>query len=449
MLGFRTRTGGLATGASAVALLALASATAGANPSHSALPTASPPPSASPGASSLGGEFGATQPIYNDDFSDETRWYVGSDNSGSYAYKDGAYLAEVTTDNRTSWSFVPLDPAKPVVHILGTVTPVSGRGAAGYLCMAGSGDAAKSLFATVSTAGDWVLGSTSGSNTSVLARGPLPLFSAFDQDGLPTTISLDCAMTQGDGHTRASLWIDGQRAGEVQTAEGIGPFDHVGVILGDEDAGFSASFDDLSVLGGDDEVEAIDSAAAGTGNGSTGSPSASPSANASAAPLSTTSPEPSASPEPTAAPSPEPSQALSRAQLALLEHVPAFMRTGCMAADPLPDTAGQVASVQCPGSSGISVWYYQFNSKQNVDAAFDAYTSAKATGKDCQKGPSTITFNVNGKPVGSLACYTLPDTQTVQFQWVNEPLKILAFAQQESGTFADVFSWWRTAGPVS
>lgn len=441
---------GLATLAVAVLVL-LASATA----ALGASPSPSPSPS-SPDTQLIGGELGASEPIFVDDFSDETRWYVGDGDTTAYRYEDGSYVAEVKTDDRTAWSYKTLDKSKPVVHILGTVKPETGRGAAGYLCMAGTGDAAKALFATESTAGYWVLGTISGSDTTVLARGPLSEFTGFTEGGTLTTIALDCGMTtagEADG-TRAILWVDGRRVGEVQTPDVIGPFDRVGVIVGDEDAGFSASFDSLTVLGGDDKAPYLDSIAAGSGTSTTPSESPSASGGPSAQPTTSAEPTGSAEPtqvpsaEPTEVPSAEPTQALDKAQQALLTHVPQARRAECAAGTALPDTPGQVAALQCTSPDGISAWYYQFNSKKNVDAAFDAYTSPKATGKDCQKGPSTITFNLDDKPAGTLACYTLPDTDTVQFEWVNEPLKILAFAQQENGRFADVFDWWRGAGPV-
>src|SRR3954470_5595307 len=102
--------------AAAVALAMTTSAFA-ASPSPS--PSSSPSPSAS--GEGTGSVFGATEPIFADDFSDESRWYVGEDDTTSYGYENGTYVARVKTDDRTAWSFKQLDETKPVVHVLGTV----------------------------------------------------------------------------------------------------------------------------------------------------------------------------------------------------------------------------------------------------------------------------------------------------------------------------------------
>src|SRR5262249_39127380 len=114
------------------------------SPSPSALPSPSvlAAPSALPSPSAgFEGDFGATEPIYADDFSDDTVWYVGEDDTTGYRYEDESYVVQTKTDDRTSWSYKVLKQSKPVVQVLGTVMAQSGLGTAAYLCMAGSGDA--------------------------------------------------------------------------------------------------------------------------------------------------------------------------------------------------------------------------------------------------------------------------------------------------------------------
>ncbi len=83
-----------------------------------------------------------------------------------------------------------------------------------------------------------------------------------------------------------------------------------------------------------------------------------------------------------------------------------------------------------------------------MDAAFDAFLPATATGTDCKQGPSSVTYKIDSQPAGRLACYENTGTNGgVQAHWTDTQLKILAFGQESSGSYPELREWWLTAGP--
>ncbi len=106
-----------------------------------------------------------------------------------------------------------------------------------------------------------------------------------------------------------------------------------------------------------------------------------------------------------------------------------------------------VSSCQPAGTADIA-WYYQFDSVATMDAGFDSFLPATATGQDCRQGPSSVTYKIGDEPAGRLACYENSGTiGGVQAHWTDEKLKILTFGEESSGSYQDLHDWWLTAGP--
>ena len=124
------------------------------------------------------------------------------------------------------------------------------------------------------------------------------------------------------------------------------------------------------------------------------------------------------------------------------------MATACRP-PPLSGLDGQIAGISCqPAGSAEVAWYYQFDSVASMDAGFDSFLPASASGKDCRQGPSSVSYKIGDKPAGRLACYENTGTNGgLQAQWTDTQLKILAFGQESSGSYSDLREWWLTAGP--
>jgi hypothetical protein len=393
--------------------------------------------SASPGRTQIspstvtGGLFDAPTQVLVDHFDDDTLWFSGDRATDRFAYQAGTYVVEVKTDEVASWVWRTIGDSHPVLRAEGSVKLSDGRGAGGYMCGAGDGDQRAFIFADVTTSSEWVMGTIAGSTASVRARGPVP--SASGMAGAPVVVTLECAMT--DAGDRAAMWVDGTAVAEIQLSDVIGPFDKVAAYVGDTTGPFSSTFDDLSVSVGDVRARRAGDPAPGSQPDATPAPSAGPGQSA------TPRPGPSTAPSPRALLTPD--------QVSLVAHVPSAFRDTCVSTAELPGLDGQVAGVSCqPAGSADIAWYYQFDSVASMDAGFDSFVPATATGDDCTQGPSKVTYKIGGQQAGRLACYENTGTNGgVQAHWTDEQLRILAFGQESSGSYQDLHDWWLTAGP--
>ena len=380
---------------------------------------------------STGELFDAPTQVLLDHFDDDTAWFTGDRDADRFAYEGGAYVVEVKNDESGSWVWRNIGDSHPVLRAKGSITLSDGDGAGGYMCGAGTGTQPGFIFGDVTTSGEWVLGTIIGTVASVHARGPLP----NGQDGAqtPVVVTLECAMT--DGGDRAALSVDGAPVAQVQLADVIGPFDKVAVYVGDTTGPYSASFDDLSVSVGDTRAQRAGDPAPGSQPDTTPAPTLGP--GQSAAPSS----GPSTAPSSPAALTPE--------ETALIAHVPVAFRDTCGPTAELSGLAGQVAGIFCqPAGSADIAWYYQFDSVASMDAGFDSFLPATATGTDCRQGPSSVTYDIDDQPAGRLACYDTTDTSGgVQADWTDTQLKFLSFGQENSGSYQGLHDWWLTAGP--
>jgi hypothetical protein len=145
-------------------------------------------------------------------------------------------------------------------------------------------------------------------------------------------------------------------------------------------------------------------------------------------------------------------EAFREATESLRDHVPEPFRSRCR---PVGEDATnvQVAALICtPAGSVDQAEYYQFESAQPMDMQFNAVLSGQSvqsTRGDCRLGPSTGRYNdSSGADAGSIACF--PNSSSLgglMLLWTNERLNILASGITTTGSYADLFTWWQSAGP--
>lgn len=142
---------------------------------------------------------------------------------------------------------------------------------------------------------------------------------------------------------------------------------------------------------------------------------------------------------------------------ALRERVPEQFRATCkklVPTDPLL-TKGLVVAIQCtPTDHGSGprpkfAFYFQYATAAAAGIAFRGYYAASAPGPgDCTAEPGEIPDDrTPAGGTGVLRCYRDANGYRV-FAWVAPEQAIIASAADPDRSFAELFTWWSTAGPA-
>lgn len=344
-------------------------------------------PQGSPGAIE---NFGADTLLFADDFSDDTSgWGTGTNAGGVVAYVDEALQFDTSAQGAWMWSRRLNATAYNVMHVEAEFTP-SAAGYQGLLCARSDNE----LWGGVANADGLVAFiKLTGDGATILTSGTLVGWEIAPTQ--TTRIALDCAGT-ATGSFRMQLSLPD--IGLAQSYEGTdGPdmLDRAGIYAESSADPWTLRVDNLFAYGGD-------------GNG-----------------------------------------AMSPAASALLQHVPADWRDSCFETAPNPFETGADAALSCSVPTGRSeiADYVQFDTKDNMDTAYQARVDAYAVDPtaSCQSGPNETSYTIGGSPAGRILC--APQAVGVRDDWTLDTLKILTTLTDFDGSYSDTYADWLVAGP--
>jgi hypothetical protein len=363
-----------------------------AEPTSRATESSSPLPSAAASPAPVE-NYGATTPLFSDTFDDpNSGWSTGTNEGGTVAYVDSALQVDTTVQGAWLAPRRLTGSTDNVVHIEALFTP-SAPGYQGLLCA----NADDELWgAVVNADGMYVfikLGSTGATLLSDDQQEPFQML-----PGATTRLSLDCAGTATGGF-RMQLSSPGTNIGaQYMGASGEGPesFDRVGIYAESGAHPYTLRVDDLLVFGG------------------TGDTSISPAAEA------------------------------------LMQHVPADWQPLCFEGIPSFSDTGAQANITCQLDGGKSDFaeYTVFDTKENMDAAYQTRVDAWVTDTDvqsCDTGPDEGTYPADGPAVGRVLC--APQTTGTRLDWTLDLQLILSTLTDFEGSYADMYADWLVAGP--
>ena len=268
------------------------------------------------------------------------------------------------------------------------------------------------LLATVNSIDQWAIAKVVSSATTILAQGALPA-GVVASDG-SARLAVECAVTP-DGTDHIALWVDGRFAGELVDAPHIGPYARFGAYALTEKPPAEVSFDDALVLVGEEYAPGR--------------------AQASPGPSDTQAP---ASPD------------AGRGE-ELLARVPSAFRDACTVLPIEPDQ-GETGAVACsPAGDVDGAQYYLYDSNASMDASFDDLVASEAgdpSGSSCKTEASVLSYTIDGQPAGRLACFPDPDSPLGKvITWTDDQLSIMVVGTDAAMDYADLYAWWRGAGP--
>ena len=338
-------------------------------------------------------DFGATDLLFADDFSDDSSgWGVGTNAGGTIAYASGALQFDTAEDGSWMWSRRATPELQNVLHIEADLTP-SAAGYQGLLCA----DKDDILWGAIANdEGTWAF-------IKVTADGFTALSTNQDQGfaivpGETTRMGLDCQGTAA-GEFRMQLSLPDLGAAtlyEGATDDGAAQFDRAGVYSESRADPYSLRVDNLFAYGGTGETTTMSDAAA-----------------------------------------------------ALLEHVPSDWQPDCFESVGNPFDEGITAAISCTLTDGRSdfVDYLQFDTKDNMDTTYqqrvDIY-SVEST-DSCETGPDETGYAIGGSEAGRILC--APSVIGVRSDWTHDDLMILTTLTDFEGSYEDMYQDWLIAGP--
>jgi hypothetical protein len=141
---------------------------------------------------------------------------------------------------------------------------------------------------------------------------------------------------------------------------------------------------------------------------------------------------------------------MSPAAVALMQHVPADWQPLCFEGIPSFADTGAQANITCQLDGGKSDFaeYTVFDTKANMDAAYQTRVDAWATDTDvqnCDSGPDEGTYSVGGQTVGRILC--APQTTGTRLDWTLDSELILSTLTDFEGSYVDMYADWLVAGP--
>ncbi len=338
-------------------------------------------------------DFGATELVFADDFSDDNSgWGVGPNAGGTIAYVTGALQFDTAAEQAFMWSRRATPELQNVLHIEADFTP-SAPGYQGLLCA----DNDDTLWGAVAGAdGTWVFIKLTADGSTILSSNQEAGFAIAP--GATTRVGLDCEGTAAGGF-RMQLSLPDLGAATIYEGaidEGSAQFDRAGLYGESAAHPYSLRVDNLFVYGGTGET-------------------------------------PTMSDEATA----------------LLEHVPAEWQPDCFESVGNPFDEGITAAVSCTLDDDRSdvVDYLQFDSQASMETTYqqrvDIY-SVESQGS-CQTGPNETSYSIGGSPAGRILC--APSVIGARYDWTHDGLAILTTLTDFEGSYEDLYQDWLVAGP--
>ncbi len=117
---------------------------------------------------------------------------------------------------------------------------------------------------------------------------------------------------------------------------------------------------------------------------------------------------------------------------------------------------GFLAGVQCrPATVDGYLTYYLFDTLDNLNASYQSnvdFFGEEATGTTCQSEAAEGPYTIDGTPAGRVMCAPYdtgnPDGSLGMINfWTHDEYLIESTIVLNSGTFADLYAQWQTAGP--
>ena len=356
-------------------------------------PTAEPTPEGPAATPAAIEDFGATELVFADDFSDDNSgWGVGPNAGGNVAYVSGALQFDTVAAEAWMWSRRAMPELQNVVHIEADFMPTA-AGYQGLLCA----DNDDTLWGAVANGeGVWVFIKLTADGSTILSSNQEEGFATTP--GATTRIGLDCEGTAAGGF-RMQLSLPDSGAATIYEGaidEGSAQFDRAGVYSESSANPYSLRVDNLFVYGGTGETPTMSDAAT-----------------------------------------------------ALLGHVPTEWQADCFESVGNPFDEGIAAAVSCTLSDDRSdfIDYLQFDTQANMETTYqqrvDIY-SVESQGS-CQTGPNETSYTIGGGETGRILC--APSVIGARYDWTHNDLTILSTLTDFEGSYEDLYQDWLVAGP--
>lgn len=370
---------------------AAASPTAVATPGSSELP----PPSSSPS----GQRTGTFLEVVRDDMSDPRGGFqTGDFEHHRVAYEDGQLFLEVKSPGRSTWTMREFGDW-PLVDVEARIerTDPSVGGFHGLTCGRSNDDFYAGL---LDASGGTVLLRVARGQATVLLRDDTPVPEAAGPGAVE--VRLSCSGTDAGPAPGLSLSVADRVVASASDPSGFVSFLRGGFYLE------SGSAPEASLMVGDDLLVTAGLLAQDARLPS--APGGDPAANA------------------------------------LLAHVPEALRGLCQRST-RSDMSADVA-VDCATAAGPVATYLQYRDPTAMTADYDALVAAHpdAAGSSCEGQPSEGPYTVGGQAAGRLLCFL--EDGAANFYWTDDRVSIMGHARAADASFADLYAWWLTAGPL-
>jgi len=135
---------------------------------------------------------------------------------------------------------------------------------------------------------------------------------------------------------------------------------------------------------------------------------------------------------------------------ALMTHVPTAWQPLCFEGIPSFADTGAQATITCQLDGGKSdfVEYTVFDTKENMDAAYQTRVDAWVTDTDvqnCDTGPDEGTYSIGSEPAGRVMC--APQLTGTRLDWTLDSELILSTLTDFESSYPDMHADWLIAGP--
>lgn len=130
-------------------------------------------------------------------------------------------------------------------------------------------------------------------------------------------------------------------------------------------------------------------------------------------------------------------------------HVPLDLRPACSVTEAAVAAGySPIVAIDCATGGPTQTLYLQYADSATMNAQYGEVMDAhpEATGPSCAVSAGEGPYTVDGVDVGRLLCFT--DDGMARLIWTDERLNILADATWPSESFAELYAWWGSAGPV-
>ena len=127
--------------------------------------------------------------------------------------------------------------------------------------------------------------------------------------------------------------------------------------------------------------------------------------------------------------------------------MPADIVSTCQS-DPRRFYDGETASLLCYPVSDMYAAYTQYDSPDNMTAAFQDATADLDLGDgsgSCETNPYIGIYTVDGAEAGTVACWL--DESITNILWTDDVTNILSFGSSDTLNLAGLYAWWLGAGP--